>query len=104
MGGKSGLKHGTTTKGGQNGVWVTFWSILGSIWEAKTAQKLIKKQTEKRAEKIIEKKTPKSCPGGWCGGPAKPTLLKQKADLYGKWNGFGTETWFNTPDPFGWAD
>ncbi len=41
LGGKSGLKHGTATKGGQNSFWNTFWSILGSIWEAKTIQKLV---------------------------------------------------------------
>ena len=56
LGGKSGLKHGTATKGGQNGFWVTFWSILGSIWEAKTAQK----RSEKRTEKTDRKKNLKS--------------------------------------------
>jgi len=90
LGGKSGLKHGTATKGGQNGFWDTFWSILGSIWEAKTAQKRTEKRTEKRTDKNEAKR--ESTASG--GGPAKTALQSKKriyTDLSGKWYGFGSD-------------
>ena len=84
-----GIKNGAENGAEKNTAKTAFGSDFGSILGPKTDQNGSKNGSENGAEKRAEKGAI-GRESGTGGGPAETALLKQKTDLYGFWNGFGT--------------